>query len=47
MSTVLVLAALGLGLLIAYLDSRPNWDDTGVATLALAVRPRCRLWSRT
>jgi hypothetical protein len=27
--------ALGLGLLIAYVDSRPNWDDAGLTALAL------------
>ncbi len=35
MSKVLLLLALGFGLLIAYVDSRPNWDDTGVTALAL------------
>jgi hypothetical protein len=33
---VLVLAvAVGLG--IAFVDSRPNWDDTGITVLALVV----------
>ncbi len=27
--------ALCLGLMIAYVDSRPNWDDTGLTALAL------------
>jgi hypothetical protein len=35
-------AALGLGLLIAYVDSRPNWDDTGITALALFAG--CALW---
>jgi hypothetical protein len=34
-SKVLLPIALGLGLLIAYVDSRPNWDDTGLTALAL------------
>jgi hypothetical protein len=35
MSKVLLPIALGLGLLIAYVDSRPNWDDSGITALAL------------
>jgi hypothetical protein len=35
MSKVLLPIALGLGLLIAYVDSRPNWDDAGLTALAL------------
>jgi hypothetical protein len=33
--------ALGLGLLIAYVDSRPTWDDTGIS--AFAVLASCGL----
>ncbi|HUR32360.1 MAG TPA: hypothetical protein VM032_01100 [Vicinamibacterales bacterium] len=32
---VAALAAIALGLGIAYVDSRPYWDDTGVTTFAL------------
>jgi hypothetical protein len=39
---VLLPAALGLGLLIAYVDSRPNRDDTGITALALFAG--CGLW---
>jgi hypothetical protein len=35
MTRALLPLALGFGLLIAYVDSRPNWDDTGVTALAL------------
>jgi hypothetical protein len=35
MSKFLLPMALGLGLLIAYVDSRPNWDDAGLTALAL------------
>jgi hypothetical protein len=35
MTKLLLPTALGFGLLIAYVDSRPNWDDTGVTALAL------------
>src|SRR5262249_37372492 len=28
-------AAAGIGLVIAYIDSRPNWDDTGITALML------------
>jgi len=45
---VAALVALAAGLCIAYVDSRPTWDDTGitvgalvaVAGVAAAVRPR-------
>ena len=37
MPKVLLPIAIGLGLLIAYVDSRPNWDDTGLTALALFV----------
>ncbi len=42
MSKAMLLAALALGLLIAYADTRPNWDDTGVTALALVAG--CGLW---
>ncbi len=35
MSKALLPVASGCGLLIACLDSRPGWDDTGVTALAL------------
>jgi hypothetical protein len=35
MSKVLLPIALGFGLLICYVDSRPNWDDTGLTAMAL------------
>jgi hypothetical protein len=34
---VLFVLALSSGALIAYLDSRPGWDDTGVTALALLL----------
>jgi hypothetical protein len=46
--------ALAFGLALAYVDSRPNWDDTGVLAAALligsglfgALRPRTPwLWA--
>jgi hypothetical protein len=51
---VLVLAALILGMLIAWVDSRPNWDDAGITAGVLllvsatfgAVHPRFAwLWA--
>jgi hypothetical protein len=54
MRKLLLPAALGIDLLIAYVDSRPNWDDTGITALALfaccavfgALEPkRCWLWA--
>jgi hypothetical protein len=35
MQRVLLAAASAVGLLMAYVDSRPNWDDTGVTAFAL------------
>jgi len=32
---VLLVVALGLGFFITWVDSRPNWDDTGVTALAI------------
>jgi hypothetical protein len=37
MQKVLLAVAVGLGLLIACVDSRPNWDDTGVTAAAILV----------
>jgi hypothetical protein len=54
MHKVLLPAALGIGLLTAYVDSRPNWDDAGITALAIfaccavcgALEPkRCWLWA--
>jgi hypothetical protein len=32
---VLLAAAAAAGLLVTYVDSRPNWDDTGITVFAL------------
>jgi hypothetical protein len=54
MDKLLFAVALGLGGLIAWVDSRPNWDDSGVTAAAIlaccgilgAVRPaRPWLWA--
>jgi hypothetical protein len=37
MQKVLLALALGFGLLVAYVDSRPSWDDTGVTAMAILV----------
>src|SRR3954470_17661477 len=37
MNRILLVVALGVGGLIAYVDSRPGWDDTGVTALAVLV----------
>ena len=38
MKTVLLLiVALGLGAGITYVDSRPNWDDTGIIAVGLVL----------
>jgi hypothetical protein len=42
MTKLLLPIALGLGLVIAYVDSRPKWDDTGITALALFAS--CCLW---
>lgn len=42
MGKVLLAIALIFGLLIAYVDSRPNWDDTALTAVALvAVSAMC------
>ena len=35
MQKILLAIALAVGGLIAYIDSRPNWDDTGVTAAAI------------
>jgi hypothetical protein len=42
MNKILLPTGVALGLLIAYIDSRPNWDDTGIT--ALAIFASCALW---
>ncbi len=37
MNKVLFVAALAIGAGIAYVDSRPNWDDSGVTAAAILV----------
>jgi hypothetical protein len=37
MNKLLLIAALAIGLGIAYVDSRPNWDDTGVTVAAILL----------
>jgi hypothetical protein len=37
MQTVLLLAGAVMGGLIAYIDSRPTWDDTGITAFALLI----------
>ncbi len=37
MQRVLLAVALVLGWLVAYVDSRPTWDDTGVTVAALLI----------
>jgi hypothetical protein len=37
MLKLLLPIAICLGLLIAYVDSRPNWDDTGITAGAILV----------
>jgi hypothetical protein len=35
MRRIMIVIAIGLGTLIAYVDSRPNWDDTGITAAAV------------
>lgn len=35
MEKKLLVAAIALGIVIAYFDSRPSWDDTGVTAVGL------------
>jgi hypothetical protein len=37
MQKALLVIALAVGGLIAYIDSRPNWDDTGVTAAAIFI----------
>jgi hypothetical protein len=37
MNKILLPLALAFGLVIAYVDSRPNWDDTGITAAAVFV----------
>ena len=36
-SLILLIPAVISGLLIAWIDSRPNWDDTGISVLMVLV----------
>ena len=51
---ILIVLALGIGLLITWVDSRPGWDDTGItagvillvcAGLGMAMPERAWLWA--
>jgi hypothetical protein len=51
---ILLAAAVGLGLLITWVDSRPHWDDTGItaaavlfitALLGVAMPERAWVWA--
>ncbi len=37
MQKILFILSITAGLLIAYVDSRPTWDDTGITVFALLV----------
>ena len=37
MQKYLLPIALGLGLLLAFIDTRPNWDDTGIIVGAIVL----------
>ncbi len=37
MQTILLAAGTAVGLLIAYIDSRPSWDDTGITAGAMLL----------
>jgi hypothetical protein len=34
---LLLMFAVGCGSVIAYVDSRPNWDDTGITAMAILL----------
>jgi hypothetical protein len=36
-ATITLLFALAVGLLIGYVDTRPNWDDAGITALGVLV----------
>ena len=35
MQKILIAFSIAIGVLIAYVDSRPNWDDTGITAVAI------------
>jgi hypothetical protein len=35
LACALIAISIAVGVLIAYVDSRPNWDDTGITALAI------------
>jgi hypothetical protein len=37
MGPLLVVLAVSVGVAIAYVDSRPTWDDTGITAVAITV----------
>jgi hypothetical protein len=37
MQKLLILVAIVIGHIFAYSDSRPNWDDTGVLAVSIAI----------
>jgi hypothetical protein len=37
MQKLLILIAIVIGHIFAYIDSRPNWDDTGVLAVSIAI----------
>lgn len=37
MQRLILIAALVIGLLVAFVDSRPNWDDTGITVFSLLL----------
>jgi hypothetical protein len=37
MRNLLILIAIIIGHIFAYIDSRPNWDDTGVLAVSIAT----------
>ncbi len=54
MQKILLLTAISLGAIITYVDTRPNWDDTGITATTIffscslfgAIRPqRAWLWA--
>lgn len=34
---LLVIPAIAVGVAIAWVDSRPNWDDTGITAMSMAI----------
>lgn len=37
MKKILVVIAIGFGVMIAYVDSRPTWDDAGITALSILI----------